>query len=189
MSVKGARIYVRQEVNFGRHPCYVKSVIADTEGSARFRVPTGKCSISAGSRNYNYYRSAEPIPELKELKIDLSLANVSDKMLLVCFWDMNQRPSRNCIMRLDKQAEQLKQRGVTVVVIQASKIDENKLNEWVKKYHVPFPVGMVKGDVEKTRFAWDVRSLPWLILTDRKHIVRELFKCLDIVWPRTLTEP
>jgi len=75
-------------------------------------------------------------------------------------------------MRLAKQAEKLKQRGVTVIVIQASKIDENKLNEWVKKYNIPFPVGIVQGDVEKNRFAWGVRSLPWLILTDQEHIVR-----------------
>ena len=114
----------------------------------------------------------KPLPELKDLKIDLSPADTVDKLLLVCFFDMEQRPSRNCIMRLAKQAEQLKQRGVTVVVIQASKIDENTLNEWVKKYNILFPVGMVQGDVEKIRFAWGVRSLPWLILTDREHIVR-----------------
>ncbi len=113
----------------------------------------------------------KPLPELKDLKVDLSPADTDDKMLLVCFWDMEQRPSRNCIIRLAKQAEQLKQRGVTVVVIQASKVDENKLNDWVKKYKIPFAVGIVQGDVEKTRFTWGVRSLPWLILTNRKHIV------------------
>jgi hypothetical protein len=31
---------------------------------------------------------------------------------------------------------------------------------------------MVPGDAEKTRLAWGVRSLPWLILTDQKRIVR-----------------
>ena len=114
----------------------------------------------------------KPLPDLKDLKVDLSPADTDDKMLLVCFWDMQQRPSRNCIIRLAKQAEQLKQKGVTVVVIQTSKIDENTLNEWVKKNNIPFPVGIVQSDVEKTRFAWGVRSLPWLILTNRKHIVR-----------------
>jgi protocatechuate 3,4-dioxygenase beta subunit len=114
----------------------------------------------------------KPLPDLKDLKVDLSLADAGDKMILVCFFDMEQRPSRNCIMRLAKQAEQLKQRGVTVVVIQASKIDENTLNEWAKKYNIPFTVGMVQGDVEKSRFTWGVRSLPWLILTDKEHIVR-----------------
>jgi len=30
---------------------------------------------------------------------------------------------------------------------------------------------MIQGDVEKTRFTWGVKSLPWLILTDRNHVV------------------
>ncbi|NQT01652.1 MAG: carboxypeptidase regulatory-like domain-containing protein [Planctomycetes bacterium] len=113
-----------------------------------------------------------PLPELKDLKINISPADVSDKMILVCFWDMEQRPSRNCIMRLAKQAQQLKQKGVTVVAVQASKIDGNALNQWVKKYNIPFTVGMIQGDVEKSRFAWGVRSLPWLILTDKQHTVQ-----------------
>ena len=74
-------------------------------------------------------------------------------------------------MQLAKQAEQLKQKGVTVVAIQASKVDEKKLNEWVKKNNISFPVGMIHGDEEKTRFAWGVKSHPWLILTDAKHVV------------------
>jgi len=114
----------------------------------------------------------KPLSELKDLRIDLSPADVSDKMLFVCFWDMEQRPSRNCIMRIARQAEQLKQKGVAVIAVQASEVDENELNEWVKKYNIPFPVGMVQGDVEKSHFTWGVRSLPWLILTNCKHIVR-----------------
>ena len=112
-----------------------------------------------------------PLPNLNDFKIDLSAADSDGKMILVCFFDMQQRPSRYCIRQLSKQAEQLKQKGVTVVTVQASKIDENSLNEWVKNNNISFPVGMVQGDVEKSRFAWGVRSLPWLILTDRKHIV------------------
>jgi len=30
---------------------------------------------------------------------------------------------------------------------------------------------MIQGDSEKSHFAWGVKSLPWLILTDREHIV------------------
>jgi hypothetical protein len=56
--------------------------------------------------------------------------------------------------------------------VQASKVDENALHEWVKANKIPFAVGMIQGDEEKTRFAWGVKSLPWLILTDRQHIVR-----------------
>jgi hypothetical protein len=75
-------------------------------------------------------------------------------------------------MRLARQAQQLRQKGVTVVAVQASKIDENTLNQWVKKYKIPFAIGMIAGNEEKTKFAWGVRSLPWLILTDRKHVIR-----------------
>jgi len=112
-----------------------------------------------------------PLRELKRFKVELPPPDIDDKMILVCFFDMNQRPSRNCIIQLAKQAEQLKQIGVTVVAVQASEVDENALNEWVKDYNIPFPVGMVQGDEEKTRFTWGVRSLPWLILTDKQHVV------------------
>jgi len=60
---------------------------------------------------------------------------------------------------------------VVVVAVQASKVNEETLNEWMKKNNIPFPAGMIEGDEEKTRFSWGVRSLPWLILADRKGIV------------------
>ena len=31
---------------------------------------------------------------------------------------------------------------------------------------------MIQNDVEKTRFTWGVKAIPWLILTDKQHIVR-----------------
>jgi len=113
----------------------------------------------------------KPLPGLKDLGIDMSPSDSNDKMILACFFDMEQRPSRNCIARLAKQAEQLKEKGLAVVVVQASKVDEDTLNEWVKKYNIPFPVGIIADQEEKTRFNWGVESLPWLILTDRKHVV------------------
>ena len=111
------------------------------------------------------------IISFEEIDIAFDIDRAKEKRLLICFWDMNQRPSRNCITQLAKQAEQLKERGVTVVAVQASKVDQNVLDEWVKKNNVAFPVGMVRGDDEQTRFTWGVKSLPWLILTDRNHVV------------------
>ena len=111
------------------------------------------------------------LPRFENIKIDFSPKQTKDRTVLVCFWDMQQRPSRRCIIQLAKQAQQLKQEGVVVVTVQASKVDENTLNQWVKNYKIPFPVGMVQGDVEKIRFVWGVCSLPWLILTNRQHVV------------------
>ncbi len=111
-----------------------------------------------------------PLPEWKEL-IDLKPERTRGKAILICFFDFQQRPSRHCITQLAKQADQLKQKGITVIAVQASKVDQSELNEWVKKNNIPFPVGMVQGDEEKTRFAWGVKALPWLILANKEHVV------------------
>ncbi|HIJ67349.1 MAG TPA: hypothetical protein HPP51_03580 [Planctomycetes bacterium] len=112
-----------------------------------------------------------PLPELKNVGIDLPPADTDGRIMLVCLFDMEQRPSRHCVTQLAKRAEQLKGKGVTIVAIQASKMDQDTLSEWKNKYNIPFPIGMVRSDTEKTRFTWGIRSLPWLILTDQKHIV------------------
>jgi hypothetical protein len=112
------------------------------------------------------------LPPFEGIEIDFATEKARGKMLLVCFWDINQRPSRNCIVQLAKQVEQLKEKSVTVVAVQASKIDEITLDKWLKENKIPFPVGMLEGDSERSRFAWGVRSLPWLILSDPEHIVR-----------------
>jgi protocatechuate 3,4-dioxygenase beta subunit len=114
----------------------------------------------------------KPLPEFAGLKLQIDPNQIENKMLLMCFWDMQQRPSRHFIRELTKQAEQFKEKGVIVAAVQASKIDENALNDWVKKYKVPFSIGTIEGDDEKTHFAWGVKSLPWLILTDEKHIIQ-----------------
>jgi len=114
----------------------------------------------------------DALPDFDGIKIDFPAQDSKNKMLLFCFFDIQQRSSRNCINQLAKQAEQLKQQGIIVVPVQSSKINENKLDEWLKKYNIPFPVGMIEGDKEEIRFNWGVKSLPWLILTDKKYIVR-----------------
>jgi hypothetical protein len=114
----------------------------------------------------------KPLPELKDLGIKLSPVDIEGKRILVCFFDMEQRPSRRCITQLAKKAELLKSKSIAIVTIQASTIDKDTLVQWVKKYNIPFPAGMIKGDVDKIRSSWGVKSLPWLILTDNKHTVQ-----------------
>ena len=94
---------------------------------------------------------------------------------------MEQRPSRNCILQINKKAEELKNKEVVVIAVHASKVDQAKLDEWAKKNNIAFPVGMVQGDEEETRFSWGVKSLPWLILTDNEHlVVSEGFRLRDL---------
>jgi protocatechuate 3,4-dioxygenase beta subunit len=114
----------------------------------------------------------KPLPDLKEFGIDLASDQIEGKRLLVCFWDMNQRPSRHCLTQLAKQTKTLRDKGVLVVAVQASKIDEEALNEWLKRNSISFPVGIIQADEEQSRFNWGIKSQPWLILTDKNHVVR-----------------
>ncbi|MHC4430769.1 MAG: hypothetical protein ACYTBS_02905 [Planctomycetota bacterium] len=115
--------------------------------------------------------AGKPLPNLEEYGIAPDPNHTKDKVILVCFWDVNQRPSRHCISQVAGRAEQLRKRGVIVVAVQAAKVDEDKLSKWVKNSNIPIPVGAIATDHEKIRFTLGVRSLPWLILTNERHIV------------------
>ena len=112
------------------------------------------------------------LPDMKQFGVLQDPNQTKDKMILVCFFDMNQRPSRNCMRQLNVKAQELKTKGVFTVAVHASKIDDNKLRLWIRRYRINFPVGMIVTDTKKTRITWGVRSLPRLILTDNGHIVR-----------------
>jgi hypothetical protein len=116
--------------------------------------------------------SGKVLPELTDIGINIVPEQIIGRIILVCFFDINQRPSRNCLLQLTKWAQEVKAKDVALVTVQASRIDPNTLNEWVKKNNIPFAVGMIEGEPEKIRFIWGVKSLPWLILTDKKHIVQ-----------------
>lgn len=143
--------------------------VKDYEANVEYKWVGGKLLVTDGEP---IPLTGKALPELKDLGIDLSPADADEKVILVCFFDMEQRPSRNCLRRLSEQARELKAKDAVIVAVQVSKIDGNTLSRWVKKNNIPFPVGMVQGDEENTRFDWAVKSLPWLILTDQEHIVR-----------------
>ncbi len=129
-------------------------------GPNRIRVHTEHVSLTG-----------KPLPKLKDLRIELPADTTTDKMILLCFLDMQQRPSRNCRLQLIKRAQDLKRKGVAVCVVQASAIDQDALDEWVKKNSIPFPAGMIGGGKEEILRKWGVKSMPWLVLTDCNHVV------------------
>jgi len=158
---------LRLQANFGSSPGGAGFLYAQG-GDRDVKIILGK----EGAHRPQVSLVGKALPELKNCGIDLSPAETDGKIILVCILDLEQRPSRHCISQLAKQAEQLKNKGIKVIAVQASKMDKEALNQLVKKYNIPFPSGMVRGDTEKARFKWGVKSLPWLILTDRKHIVQ-----------------
>ncbi len=143
-----------------------------TEGGARdIRITIAQ--RSAGTRYVPRTPAklmGKPLPDLKKVGIELP-ADANGRMLLVCLWDMNQRPSRHCIGEMVRRAAALSEKGVTIVAIHAAKAEEGALEQWIDQNKPAFPVGRITGDVEKTLFDWGTASLPHLILTDKKHVV------------------
>ena len=112
---------------------------------------------------------SKALPDVNDWGIELSEAE--GKKVLICFFDYQQRPSRHMITELGKRAKELKEKEVVIVGVQASKVDGKMLQEWVKQNNISFPVGIIEEDEKKKRFDWGVKGLPWLILTDKNHIV------------------
>jgi len=120
----------------------------------------------------------KPLPAWKDL-IDLDPEQAKGKPILLCFFDMSQRPSRRCLDVLTRQAEALRQKGVIVAAIQVGGAADDAWKAWVKERGDKLPLGQVRKDAEKVKSAWGVQSLPWLILTDKSHIVRAEGFALD----------
>jgi hypothetical protein len=183
--IKGTRtVYFKDEAESEHIVVDVNSIIINRED-----IPDSLFTLEFpdGARVYNAIKGInnaqakvevqslvdKSMPDISDLGIKLDKGEIENKQILICFFDMNQRPSRNCIMQLGKKAQELKAKDVSVVTIQASKVEEKKkLKDWLRKNRIAFPVGIVQGDETKTRRTWGIKALPWLILTDTEHVVR-----------------
>jgi hypothetical protein len=141
--------------------------IVEAQGGDRdVEVVLGRRGVHTGLRPL----LGKPLPDWKDL-IDLGPEQTQGRPILICFFDFQQRPSRNTLLQLAKQADALKQKGVVTVAVQASAVDRDALTEWIGQGNITFPVGAIPGDLEATRRVWGIKSLPWLILTNGEHNV------------------
>jgi hypothetical protein len=113
-----------------------------------------------------------PTPSLAGLSSGLSPLQDGSNPMLVCFVDLEQRPSRRCLSDLAARSETLAAKGIAVAVVQVSKADRGPLDEWLKANKIDFPIHVMEGDIEVKKAQWGVKALPWLILTDKQHVVR-----------------
>jgi hypothetical protein len=111
-----------------------------------------------------------PLPALTDLSPALSQVQNSDKPLLVCLCDIQQRASRNCLSRLSQEASGLSAKGLVIVVIHVSPVSETN-QAWLRIQDIDLPIHTWEGDFEAKKAAWAVKGLPWLILTDKEHVV------------------
>jgi hypothetical protein len=107
----------------------------------------------------------KPLPELAAMDLN-SEAAPAGKPVLLCLFDIEQRPSRRLVRQLAEQHDALRQKGLTVLGLQAAVTTAESFKEWKDANPVPFPVGRLAEKADKTKWASDVESLPWLILAD-----------------------
>ena len=113
------------------------------------------------------------IPDFNNITISFSKEQAQGKAILVCFWDYEQRPSRNCIIELNKRASELKEKNIVIAAVHISKIEQETLDKWLKDNLITLSAGTAGDNESKVRFSWAIKSLPWLVLTNTSHTVIE----------------
>jgi len=112
-----------------------------------------------------------PLPLFDAPRIDATVENATGKRVLLCFWDVGQRPSRNCIQRLAKRQVALASKGVAVIPVHIAAPGETPPSEWLEKNRIPLLTEDLDDGRAKARQIWGARMLPWLVLTDGNHVV------------------
>jgi protocatechuate 3,4-dioxygenase beta subunit len=122
----------------------------------------------------------KPLPDLAVVGLPSDCAPAG-KQILLCLFDVEQRPSRRFTRVLAEQHDSLRQKGLTVLGLQAAVTTAEALKEWKDASSPPFPVGQLAEKSDKTKWASEVESMPWLILTDAEHnVVAEGFALDEI---------
>jgi hypothetical protein len=174
---------VFNEPSFDRHVFDVRlkpdTAVSDTRYKISYRVGKEEAVASDLARYAANDPAAEApsllgqaLPAVQALKIDALPVALSNRMVLLCFFDLLQRPSRYCVTELAGRAAELDAKGVSMLAVQTSPVDPNALADFAKSNNLVCPLGRIESEEQKTRFNWGIRFQPWLILTDRSHIIR-----------------
>ncbi|MBN1974378.1 MAG: redoxin domain-containing protein [Sedimentisphaerales bacterium] len=146
---------------------------SETKTTETETIPQNKSSFTpAINLSYAPSLKGKVLPDLEKFKTTLYPTDRKDRILIICFFNIEQRPSRNFIIELNKKAQDLKAKGIEIIAVHSSEIEQTELDDWLKENNILFPVSTIKDNAEQTRFNWGVKALPWLILTDRKHIIQ-----------------
>lgn len=111
--------------------------------------------------------------------IDLPSPPAAGRSLLIAFVDLEQRPSRSALKELAASDRTSLRERVEVIPIQVGQATREERDEWRKTLSLPWQIGVVTDDPHAVRWTWGAKSLPWLILTDKDHVVRSEGFTLD----------
>jgi hypothetical protein len=118
--------------------------------------------------------TAQPRPpvSLAALDVDVEPETLAGRKVLVCFFDMNQRPSRRFVPELAARAKLLEQNHLPVLLIHVGEADRGAVRQWLRESGVPFAAGTAAVPASKLLEDWTVQALPWLVLLDESRVIR-----------------
>jgi len=152
----------------------VRFFVTDQKGYAEVNADSGDTNIvvQLGQGGYTDQDSprraaleGKPLPDLATVGLAADVAS-DRRPLVLCLFDAEQRPSRRAVRLLAEQHATLTAKGVAVAAVQTVVTSDESFNAWKENGAPPFPVGRVTGKSAPTRWATEVGSLPWLILSD-----------------------
>ncbi|GAF68635.1 unnamed protein product [marine sediment metagenome] len=111
------------------------------------------------------------LPTFKMFKLKLNSVQTKDKMILLCFFDIN-RASQEYAFNLAERASNLAEKDVLVILVEATGSEKKHVDAWAKQHSITVPVGrLFKELLKEIRLAWGIETLPRLVLTDRNHVI------------------
>ena len=163
-----ARLYVY--MRYRKHHGEEKAIVSAVDLLATDKAHAGVVTVPRPYVEW-FSLAGRALPALDQIGHAARRNAVTGKSLLVCFFDLEQRPSRHALLELKETSEALAKRDVIVLAVQTPKVESNVLDGWLKRDSISLPVGQVAGSSGDIRRTWGVKSLPWLLLTDCNHRV------------------
>ncbi|MFC1635609.1 hypothetical protein ACFL5Z_12270 [Planctomycetota bacterium] len=177
-------IYIPDLVKRGRSTAkyiYPANLLSqDVTKAGVVRIPRPKAPRKALTKAES--KIGKPIPGFDKIRFErFQKDRIKGKPLLICFWDMDQRPSRQCIRELEKQRLTLQDKDIVVLAVHSGSKKEKEVRQWFAKQNFSLVVGTIEGDPHDILLAWGARGTPWLVLTDEKHIITKAGFNLDVL--------
>jgi protocatechuate 3,4-dioxygenase beta subunit len=113
----------------------------------------------------------KPLPDLEALALPAA-GEFEGRMLVLCFFDFEQRPSRHFAKKLAELAERLAGVDRVILGVETSDWDRKEIRDWLGNCGLSIPVGAIKADRDEVLARFGVKSLPWILLADGRHVVR-----------------
>lgn len=122
--------------------------------------------------NASPIKVVKTLPDLNHFDLKLDSDWAKDKMVLLYFWEIGEPNSERLARSLVRRQETLAKKGMEVIFVEACGATRAKLKLWAEKNKVGFPIGSFRErDVKPLRQNWVIEKLPWLVLTDKDHVV------------------